>query len=263
MNVTRPSERERDFTLAHYGEILARIQQTHQVLSFRDAHRLGRDILGIERFLILRHDVEFSLTSALRLAEEDHAAGVHSTFFLLHTSDYNIFEEEGAAIVRRILELGHDIGLHYDAALFEKMGVDAEAVARQQIALMERFWNTKVYAMSSHMPMRSGKTFSLPGVIDTYDPLYLQEIKYLSDSTQVWREGVVTDLLAHYPHIHLLLHENYWSPEGLGWEALLLLEAKEKFDTHWRRARQNIQRFREGLAMRAHKDREFRKRFGG
>ena len=127
----------------------------------------------------------------------------------MHTSDYNIFEEESASVVRQILDLGHDIGLHYDAALFESMGVEPIEIANNQITLMEKFWNTKVYAMSSHMPMRSGKTFCVPGIIDVYDKQYLIDIKYITDSTQTWREDVVSSLLDKYPRIHLLLHEYY------------------------------------------------------
>lgn len=259
----RPEDPNRDFTLAHYIEILATLKSSHKTLSFRDAHKLGRDILDMTRFIIMRHDVELSVPAALRLAEADAAAGIASTFFLLQTSDYNCFEEEEAERIRKILSLGHDIGLHYDAGLFERLGVDAERVARSQIDLFESFFDTRVYAMSSHMPMRSGRTFSLPGIIDTYDPLYMRDMKYLSDSTQAWREGVVTGVLDKHPQIHLLTHEYIWHPEGYDWDTLLLVEAQDKFSAAWRRALQNINTFREGLRLRAVRDMEFQKRFMG
>lgn len=115
--------------------------------------------------------------------------------------------------------------------------------------------------MSSHMPMRSKKTFGLPGVVDTYDPLYMEKIKYLSDSTQAWREGVVTKVLDKYPKIHLLMHEYYWHPDNFGWETLLLMEAQEKFQKLWERALRNIDKYREGLRLRSQKDKEFKKTF--
>ncbi len=259
--MTRPRDRQDDFTIEHYREIAGAISRSHSVLSFKDAKELGEQILDIDRVLIMRHDVEFSLEAALRLAEADADAGLHSTFFLLQTSDYNCFEEQGADIIRKILGLGHDIGLHYDAALFERMGLDAETTARAQIALFETFFDTTIHAMSSHMPMRSGRTFAIDGVVDTYDPLYLVRMKYVSDSTQAWREGVVTDLLQSHDHIHLLTHEYIWHPSGYRWDSLLLIEAHTKFQAMWERALVNIETYREGLKLRKHKDKQFRKRF--
>jgi hypothetical protein len=187
--------------------------------------------------------------------------GVQSTFFLLQTSDYNPFEEEEAVLIRRILDLGHDLGLHYDAALFERLGVDPLATAKAQIDLFETFFRTKIQAMSSHMPMRSGKTFSIPGVIDTYDPMFLTEMKYISDSTQAWREGVVTENLEKYNHIHLLTHEYIWHPFGWDWSALLFSEAQDKFQRAWKRAEDFINMYREGLKLRAQKDKVFKERY--
>lgn len=252
---------DEDFSLDHYRSMVKRITETHRTLSFRDAYILGREIMDIDKFVLMRHDVEFSLTGALALAEIDHSLGVQSTFFLLCTSDYNIFEESGAKIVSRILELGHDIGLHYDMALFEEIGVDPAQAARKMIALMEAFWNTRIFAMSSHLPMRSGLTFGIDGLVDVYESLYLKEIKYISDSAQKWREGVVTSILDKYPKIHLLTHEYTWSEEGHGWDVSLLNEAKRKFDALWEAGQHTILKYNQGLSMRKEKDAAFKKRY--
>ncbi len=259
----RPQNPDRDFTLAHYREILEGITASHPTLSFAEAAPLGPALLDKERFVLMRHDVEFSLKSALTLAEADHQAGVRSSFFLQYGSDYNIFEPESAEIIDRILALGHDIGLHYDVTLLERSGADPVEMARRMIDLMESYWSTKIHAASPHLPMRSGKRLEIPGVVDVYDPLYFTEIKYLSDSTQMWREGVVTRLLDRYKQIQLLTHEYHWSEEGHGFDVLLLREANRKFRSLYRRAEQNIVRFREGLRLREVRDREFRERFGG
>lgn len=261
--LVRDAEPDRDFSTDHYRDIVATIGRTHQVLSFRDAHALGRALFDIPRFVIMRHDVEFSVPAALRLAEIDASEGVASTFFLLQTSDYNPFEEEEAGRIRRILDLGHDIGIHYDAALLERLEVDPKEVVQAQVNLLEAFFKTTVFAMSSHLPMRSGTTFSLPGVLDVYDPLYMVDMKYLSDSTQQWREGVVTDNLNRHDRIHLLTHEYIWHPFGWHWSALLFAEANDKFQRTWSRAEAAINLYREGLQLREQRDAEFMKRYAG
>ena len=261
MKLVRDTDPNKDFSTDHYREIVAAIARSHRTICFRDVHAMGRDILKLPNFVIMRHDVEFSIPAALRMAEIEAEYGVSATYFLLQTSDYNCFEEEEAVMIRRILELGHDIGLHYDAALFERLNLDPERTAKAQLDLFEAFFKTRIHAMSSHMPMRSGKTFSLPGVIDTYDPMFLTEMKYLSDSTQAWREGVVTNVLEKYNHIHLLTHEYIWHPGGWDWLALLFVEVQEKFQRAWKRAEGFINMYREGLRMRQTKDKQFKQRY--
>ncbi len=261
MNSLATTDRANGFGTEHYREILRSINASHQTLSFKDAHALGRDILKIDRFVLMRHDVEFSVQAALRMAEIDHAEDIRSTFFFLQTSDYNPFEEEEAVRIRAILDMGHDLGLHYDAGMIERFGADLVKIVKCQIALFEGFFDTKIYAMSSHMPLRSGVSFSVDGIIDTYDPLYLQEIKYLSDSIQSWREGVVTENLTKYPRIHLLTHEYSWHPDNHNWDTLLLIEAHDKFQSLWQRALRNVASYKHGLTLRERKDTEFKKCF--
>ena len=259
----RPDDPDLDFTLDHYREILARITSTHRTFSFGEAAPLGEALLEVERFVLMRHDVEFSLDAALTLARADHDAGVRSTFFVQIGSEYNLFEADGAETVEEILDLGHDLGFHYDLRLFERSGGDPVELARRAIGLMEGFFAVEIRAASPHMPMRSGRTLRIPGIVDTYDPLYFERIKYLSDSTQVWREGVVTSLLDRYDQIQLLTHEYHWTEEGLGWDDLLLLEAEFKYRRLRRRAEANVERFREGLRLRAERDAAFRAGRGG
>lgn len=250
-----------DFTLANYRNILRRIKETHATFSFRDAHAMGRDILSRGKFVIMRHDIEISARLALNLARIDADEGIHSTFFLLQTSEYNPFEENTARMIYEIIDLGHDIGLHYDGALFERLGCDPVAAAQAQANLFEAFFQTKIYAMSSHQPMRSQMTFSLPDVIDVYDSLYMQDIKYITDSSQVWREGIVSDLLTEYDRIHFLSHE-FWSEEGHSWATLAALEAGEDFFEKKARAEDLIRRATDGLRLRREKDRQFTERYG-
>ena len=259
----RPADPDLDFTLAHYREILERIASTHRTFSFGEAAPLGEALLDVERFVLMRHDVEFSLDAAVTMARADHDAGVRSTFFVQIGSDYNLFEADGAEAVESILDLGHDLGFHYDLGLLERSGGDPVALAGRAIELIEGFFDTRIRAASPHMPMRSGRTLPIPGVVDAYDPLYFERIKYLSDSTQVWREGVVTSLLDRYDQIQLLTHEYHWTEEGLGWDELLLLEAEFKYQRLRRRAEANIERFREGLRLRAERDEAFRAGRGG
>ena len=213
--------------------------------------------MAVPRFVIMRHDVEQNLNAAEAMAVIDSEAGVKSTFFLLQSGDYNCFSECGARIVRRILSLGHDIGLHYDGGLLERLELDPATAVRSQIAMLESFFSTKVSAISAHMPARSPVSVVVPHVVDVYSIPYCHAIKYVSDSLQRWREGVVTSLLEKHDKIHLLTHECNWSESGLGWDEIMLRDAQDRFDRHRSRTLETIERFREGLASRAQRDAQF------
>lgn len=63
---------------------------------------------NLEKFVILRHDVEKHYDNALRFAEIQHELGIKGTYFF-RMSKY--FDED---IIRNIAELGHETGYHYD-----------------------------------------------------------------------------------------------------------------------------------------------------
>jgi hypothetical protein len=246
---------DRDFTYGHYRRILRRLKQTHAFVSFAGAEAA---MAAGRRFVIMRHDVEMSLSGARTLAELDAEAGIGSTFFLLLTGEYNCFAEEGVGHVRAILALGHEVGLHYDGGLFTRLGLDPAGAARRQIALLEEVFGIRVGAMSAHMPMRSGVAFGLPGVINVYDRRYIADMTYVSDSVQQWRHGVVTALAETHRHIHLLTHECNWSAEGLGWEDWMRAEAGRRHAALSARVEADITVFREGLEARPARDPLFR-----
>ena len=115
--------------------------------------------------------------------------------------------------------------------------------------------------MSSHMPMRSNVTFSIEGLIDTYDGLYMNKMKYISDSNQRWREQMLDENLSKYSHIHLQLHENTWSQYGFDIQVISLIESVEKFTQSFQRALDYNIMIKEGLKMREQRDVEFKKRY--
>lgn len=65
--------------------------------------------------ILWRHDIDYSPLKALSLAEIEAKYGLKSTFFLLLRSPYyNALDRRTVGIVKRILSLGHDVGLHVD-----------------------------------------------------------------------------------------------------------------------------------------------------
>ena len=99
----------------------------YEFLFFPEAEdRLGKR----SQFALLRHDVDIDLEPASALAEVDARLNVNSTyFFMLRTSHYNVFSQEGSTQVRRILAPGHALGLHFDCAAYPEESTVAELAA--------------------------------------------------------------------------------------------------------------------------------------
>jgi hypothetical protein len=67
----------------------------------------------------LRHDVDLSLSYALKLAKLEAAHGLRVIYFvLLHTDLYNAMSESGTKALRQISDMGHKIVLHIDTRFF-------------------------------------------------------------------------------------------------------------------------------------------------
>lgn len=78
--------------------------------------------VSTEKIIGLRHDVDSNLNHAIKIAKIEHALGVKSTYFVLHTAKYfyeNILENTlNKNLIKKLQylqnDLGHEIGLHTD-----------------------------------------------------------------------------------------------------------------------------------------------------
>ena len=56
-----------DFTFDHYRKIIKGIKKTHKIISFKDVYNLKfKNLMKIEKFVILRHDLELDLEELLK-----------------------------------------------------------------------------------------------------------------------------------------------------------------------------------------------------
>ena len=95
-----------DFTIKKYSRLLRSLQQNgYEFITFED-YCLG---VRMNRFVILRHDVDEMAHNALEIAEVENKLGIISTFFFRIVKHSNHPE-----IIRKIVSLGHQIGYHYE-----------------------------------------------------------------------------------------------------------------------------------------------------
>ena len=202
-----------DFTYRAYIDMIGLLRENdYQISDYHNWKRLPRE----SRCAILRHDIDFDIRKALSLADVERNIGVNSTYFVLITSPmYNALSKESCEILKKIREMGHFIGLHYDETRYmQSLGSREEIVnnIQKEIRILEEVLGFAVDTVSMHRPSRQvlDADLSIPGVINSYGAVYFSEFKYLSDSRKKWREPIL-DIISEgkFKRMHILTHA-YW-----------------------------------------------------
>ncbi len=206
------------------------------MFTYKDYYELLTHILNDkETMVFLRHDVDISPMKALELAKRESNMHVGPTTYFIHTCSnwYNPFDDESGEYIRRILDLGHKIGLHYDANLMGNSDTDLlKNIVWHANFLAENF-NTKVKSISQHMPRRNIISYDVLTqlqTVDLNDPMItMKNYKYISDSGMMFPEDPFN--LGEYKRIHLNLHPEWWADkEGTVEDRLHDLELDKKID---------------------------------
>lgn len=166
-----------------------------------------------------RHDVDCSPQAALAFARLEADRGIAATYYVNQRSEfYNLFERANARVVHEIAALGHEVGLHVDASLYELTSdkalvavIDAEACAFKALV------GLPIQSFSFHNPGPHTTGFtadSYAGLLNAYGNAVMARRAYCSDSNGYWRYEPLPDFLAGaHERICVLTHPEWWTPE--------------------------------------------------
>jgi UDP-GlcNAc3NAcA epimerase len=212
--------RETPFTHATYRALLREILgRDYRFSAFPEAERL---LAEGQPFMLMRHDIDFSIEAALAMAEIEAEVSVQATyFFMLRTDHYNILSREGTDRVRRILDLGHHLGLHFDCEAYGPnfAGERLRDACAQECAILESWFGRPVEVISFHRPseqIHSGDAAVVTPRLHTYMPLFTRRIHYLSDSGGHWRFDTPTAsrTFEQGAPFHVLIHPIWWQQQA-------------------------------------------------
>ena len=192
------------FDLEHYRELLAAAREGGYRFAFFDADPRQGDLL-------LRHDVDLSLDAALAVAELEAEAGAAATYFLMTRSEfYNLDAPTGSAVVERLRDLGHRVGLH---AVWPNVDRD------------HRFDPVLAW----HNPDPEYMREPVDGFVNVMESPWADV--YRSDSNRHWRQGCPHEELAagSFDRLQLLTHPEIWVyPGGTMRETMLAMLDAER-----------------------------------
>lgn len=214
-----------------YLEFLAKARERgYRFVRFED-FLPGRPPLP-ERYIVLRHDVDFAPAFSLQMAELEHEAGVASTYFVLVDGQfYNPVGREVIEQLRRIHALGHEIGLHFAVSSAVEGDLGREVAFR--LELLSAVAGVTVRSYSQHDPVNAGfARVTLPQghypCADASDVIRDNGLLYVSDSAMMWRRYTFDSALDEDRNLCLLAHPHSWLHPQDDYVAMIRdLEARE------------------------------------
>ncbi len=168
-----------------------------------------------KRKIILRHDIDYSLTLAHEMAEIDAEQQIKSTFALLLASPlYNPFTSTNIKIINEIHALGHNLVLHHHVTPgqpTEQIRDDIIKSMQVMRAFFPFFQNVFVWHDLPINDMLSN--IEVPGMLNAYSTRFVGKIPYISDSVLRNKPEDFLIALRNNIHLHLLLHPLIWMSE--------------------------------------------------
>ena len=167
-----------------------------------------------ERYIALRHDIDFAPGFSLEMAGLEYAAGIKSTFFVLVDGQfYNPLESEVIRQIRQIRALGHEVGLHF--ALSSSVHADLGQELAFRLHILNSIAGDSVRSISQHDPVNAGfATVTLPAghypCVDVSQVIREKNLLYVSDSAMMWRRYTFDTALDQRRNLCLLAHPHSW-----------------------------------------------------
>ncbi len=253
------SQDSNEFTIERYRAILERAG----TLGYRIGPFRSFEIEEGRPALLLRHDLDHAIEPAVHIARVEAESGVSSTFFVqTGCAFYNLLADEERARIATIVELGHEIGLHYVSARY--VGPGGRENLRADIRLLEDICGQPITAAAQHLPTDGEPVDLEPDIaIEAYQPRFTEHpMSYLSDSLMTWRDTRPEELLDARASFQFLTHPENWTEGASDIGAVLGHLKRAALAATERRFNELAAYYERLLAERAERDRQFRARRG-
>ncbi len=209
------------FSFNDYKEIIRIIQSTGLQADYKKA-------LQMDRFIISRHDVEYSVDRAHALSRVEESMDFTSNYFFQWTNNsYNILSRRNMDMIKDMHERGHNIGLHFALNGLTDMEMIKKQIVQEMNILSEMF-GFAIDQFSIHRPSKDvlRANIKLPGIINAYQDDFFTfaekvteearlSVKYMSDANHIWRYGYPDAAnITEHDKVQILTHPFAWTKKG-------------------------------------------------
>lgn len=167
--------------------------------------------------IFLRHDVDLSIDDAFAMARQEAMMEIQSTYCIWLSSPlYNALERGQRETIRKIGNLGHDIGLHFDTHTYwddgEPSNSEIEDRVEQERSVLADLVPDLSNTVSFHRPPSWVLGQEFDGFQNTYADRYFTDIEYLADSNQRWRDEPL-GIDGQTQSLQILTHPGLWGEQ--------------------------------------------------
>ncbi|MCH5254452.1 MAG: hypothetical protein J1F41_05965 [Lachnospiraceae bacterium] len=209
------------FSYEDYREIIRIIKSTGRYAHYADA-------LGKDRFIIMRHDVEYSVERAYELARVEQSMDFTSTYFFQWTNNsYNVLSRKNINMIKDMRERGQHIGLHFALNGMTDMA-EIRRKIQIEIDMLSEMFGFPIKEFSIHRPSKDvlRENIKLDGILNAYQDDFFTfaeniteetpvAVKYMSDANHIWRYGYPDEKnITSYDKVQILVHPFSWCKEG-------------------------------------------------
>ena len=208
------------FSYNEFKNLIGIVKQNLPIVDYKDV----KD--NTKKFCVLRHDIEFSIDRAYKLAKIEKELDVVSTYTVqVRNNTYNALSEKNIDLISKIKELGHHIGLHQNPPSSMKLDTLKDYIMRD-ITILEECYGFEIDRFAFHRPKKEYLNYyvQLDNKINCYDKKFFHffekrpeslEILYLADSNHKWKYGYPLDFdFSKINKLQLLTHPFSWSDSG-------------------------------------------------
>jgi hypothetical protein len=207
--------------------------------------RMDKRIFMSGKYFIIRHDVDDRFDVAMKFAEKEYQNNLRTTYFLLNTAPYFDYSSEFARKCKELMDMGHEVGIHYGAPL--KLDKDSIFESLRRPIEFLRDNSIHVYGVAAHGDYQTRKVLGMvayqiwkecpPSLVKNtridsaiekisladlgllYEAYFLHHDYYLSDSGRRWN-NYPSRLIPEFNRrsagvLHMLIHPQWWDMEDL------------------------------------------------
>ena len=210
------------FSYNEYKNIIKLVKSYLPIIDF------ARVTKKTKNYCVIRHDIEFSLDRAYKLALLESKLGVSSTYTVqLRNNTYNALSDKNLILIHKIEQLGHRIGLHMCPDMSSNKNKITEEIL-QEIDIFQNYCRFEIDRFAFHRPNLRPELLSwyleIPGLINCNGKNYFHyftskpdelNVTYLSDSNHQWKSGHPIDLnFSKTKKLQINTHPFSWTEKG-------------------------------------------------
>jgi len=209
------------FSYDDYREIIRIIKSTGRASSYKKA-------INQDEFVIMRHDVEYSVERAYELSKVEESMDFTSNYFFQWTNNsYNILSKRNMDMIKDMHERGQHIGLHYALNGLTDME-QVKYQIRKELDILSDMFGFQIDTFSIHRPSKDAlaANIKLAGKLNAYQNEFFTfaenidentpvDVKYMSDANHIWRYGYPDEAnITGNKKVQILVHPFGWSKSG-------------------------------------------------